>query len=52
MLPAQRILSFGLAALLLAACDGATVSGFSSGPANVAQTDPSGGGGGGNTGPG
>ncbi len=50
MLPAHRTLSFGLVALLLTACNGAGESGFSSGPANVAETDPSGGGG--NTGPG
>lgn len=50
MLPAHRILSLGFVAVLLTACNGAGESGFSSGPANVAETDP--GGGGGNPGPG
>jgi hypothetical protein len=52
MLAAHRILSSSLVALLLVGCDGGGVSGFSSGPTNVADTNPIGSGGGGNTGPG
>jgi hypothetical protein len=51
MLPTHRILSLSLVALLVTACNGAGESGFSSGPGNIADTKPTGGGGA-DTGPG